>query len=129
VCREEIAWEQIACLLTIARFCAQRSELGIAQRWFCHTALENLLGVQAQQINDDRLYRGLDVLQSHKDRLCAHLLERLEVSTIRSMDLILPVKNRGQLPMRLVADRPPDSHRSLNSRIVSVDNVSNGACA
>jgi hypothetical protein len=26
-------------------------------------------------------------------------------------------------------DRPPESHRSLNSRIVSVDNTSNGACA
>ena len=76
--REEIAWEQIACLLTIARFCAQRSELAIAERWFCDTALEDLLGVQAEQINEDRLYRGLDVLQRHKDRLCAHLLERYQ---------------------------------------------------
>ena len=76
--REEIAWEQIACLLTIARFCAQRSELGIAEHWFCDTALEDLLGVQAGQINDDRLYRGLDVLQTYKDRLCAHLLERYQ---------------------------------------------------
>jgi transposase len=76
--REEIAWEQIACLLTIARFCAQRSELGIAERWFGDTALEDLLGVQAGQINDDRLYRGLDVLQTYKDRLCAHLLERYQ---------------------------------------------------
>jgi Transposase DDE domain/Domain of unknown function (DUF4277) len=76
--REEIAWEQIACLLTIGRFCAQRSELGIAERWFGDTALEDLLGVQAEQINDDRLYRGLDVLQQHKERLCAHLLERYQ---------------------------------------------------
>ena len=76
--REEIAWEQIACLLTIARFCAQRSELGIAERWFGDTASEDLLGVQAEQINEDRLYRGLDVLQRHKDRLCTHLLERYQ---------------------------------------------------
>jgi hypothetical protein len=76
--RQEIAWEQIACLLTIARFCAQRSELGIAERWFCDTALEDLLGVQAEQINEDRLYRGLDVLQRHRDRLCTHLLERYQ---------------------------------------------------
>jgi transposase len=76
--REEIAWEQIACLLTIARLCAQRSELAVAERWFCDTALEDLLGVAAEQINDDRLYRGLDVLQEHKDRLCAHLLERYQ---------------------------------------------------
>jgi len=76
--REEIAWEQIACLLTIARFCAQRSELAVAERWFGDTALEDLLGVEAGQINDDRLYRGLDILQTHKDRLCAHLLERYQ---------------------------------------------------
>lgn len=76
--REEICWEQIACLLTIARFCAQRSELAIAERWFGDTALEDLLGVQAGQINDDRLYRGLDVLQRQKDRLCTHLLERYQ---------------------------------------------------
>jgi hypothetical protein len=49
--------------------CAQRSELGIAERWFGDTALEDLLGLQAGQINDDRLYRGLDVLQTHKDRI------------------------------------------------------------
>jgi hypothetical protein len=38
---------------------------------------------------------------------CARQL-LLEVSTIRSMDVILPVKNRGQLRMRLVArpDKP-----------------------
>jgi transposase len=76
--REEIGWEQIACILTIARLCAQRSELGIAERWFSDTALEDLLGVQAEQINNDRLYRGLDVLETHKDRLCAHLLERYQ---------------------------------------------------
>ena len=27
-------------------------------------------------MNDDRLYRGLDVLAAHKDQLCAHLMER-----------------------------------------------------
>jgi len=38
---------------------------------------------------------------------CARQLV-LEVSTIRSMDIILPVKNRGQLRLRVVArpDKP-----------------------
>lgn len=27
------------------------------------------------KINDDRLYRGLDVRAEHKDKLCAHLME------------------------------------------------------
>jgi transposase len=76
--REAVPWETLACVLTVARFCAQRSELGVAERWYQRTALEDLLGVNAEQINDDRLYRGLDVLGAHKDRLCQHLLERYQ---------------------------------------------------
>ncbi len=38
--------------------------------------MEDLLGVPWAKINDDRLYRGLDVLAAHKDQLCAHLMER-----------------------------------------------------
>lgn len=74
--REEVPWELTACILTLARFCGQRSELEVAQRWYGDSALEDLLGVPFDQINDARLYRGLDVLHGHKDRLCTHLLER-----------------------------------------------------
>lgn len=38
--------------------------------------MEDLLGVSWAKVNDDRLYRGLDVLAAHKDKLCAHLMER-----------------------------------------------------
>jgi hypothetical protein len=74
--KEEVAWEQIASVLTVARFCAQRSELGIAERWYQQSAMEDLLGVGWEKINDDRLYRGLDVLSAHKEKLCSHLMER-----------------------------------------------------
>ena len=74
--REEVPWELTACILAVARFCGQRSELEVAERWYADSALEDLLGVPFDQINDSRLYRGLDVLHEHKDRLCAHLLER-----------------------------------------------------
>jgi transposase len=74
--REEVPWELTACILTMARFCGQRSELEVAARWYADSALEDLLGVPLDQINDSRLYRGLDVLSEHKDRLCTHLLER-----------------------------------------------------
>jgi transposase len=73
---EQVAWELTACILTIARFCGQKSELEVAQRWYADSALEDLLGVPSAQINDARLYRGLDVLHAHKDKLCAHLQER-----------------------------------------------------
>jgi len=73
---EDVPWELTACILTVARFCGQRSELEVAKRWYADSALEDLLGVPIGQINDARLYRGLDVLQAHKDQLCTHLLKR-----------------------------------------------------
>ena len=73
---EEVAWSTVASILCAARFCAQRSELGIAEHWYAQSALEDLTGVSPAKINNDRLYRALDVLAQHKDKLCAHLLER-----------------------------------------------------
>src|SRR5947207_6791870 len=64
--REEVPWELTACILTLARFCGQKSELEVAQRWYADSALEDLLGVPFGQVNDARLYRGLDVLHTHK---------------------------------------------------------------
>src|ERR1035441_4974284 len=74
--RESVDWARVAALLTIARFCAQRSELGIAEQWYDTTALDDLLGVASERVNDDRLYRALDELGAHKDALCSHLMER-----------------------------------------------------
>lgn len=74
--REAVGWSHTAALLTVARFCAQRSELGIAEHWYGTTALDDLLGVDTLLVNDDRLYRGLDQLGEHKDALCSHLMAR-----------------------------------------------------
>lgn len=74
--RETIPWSVMACILTIARFCSPSSELQIAESWYGKTALDDLLGVPAEIINDDRLYRALDALLPHKDALCRHLQDR-----------------------------------------------------
>lgn len=74
--REAIPWSVMACILTVARFCAPSSELQIAESWYDKTALDDLLGVPAGRVNDDRLYRSLDALLPHKDELCRHLQER-----------------------------------------------------
>ena len=76
--RELVPWELVACILTIARFCGNKSELEVAERWYEDSALEDLLAVRFEHINDARLYRGLDVLHAHKDKLCAHLQKRYE---------------------------------------------------
>ncbi len=74
--KEDIPWQDIAEVLCAARFCAQKSELAIAEHWYTRTALEDITGIGADKINDDRLYRGLDILAAHKDKLCAHLMDR-----------------------------------------------------
>jgi transposase len=74
--REEIPWAVMVSILVLARFCAPSSELQIAESWYSKTALDDLLGVPCEKINDDRLYRALDVLLSHKDDLCGHLQRR-----------------------------------------------------
>ena len=66
----------MAALLVLARFCAPSSELQIAESWFEKSALDDLLGVPVDKINDDRLYRALDALLPHKDALCRHLQNR-----------------------------------------------------
>ncbi|HEO71464.1 MAG TPA: IS1634 family transposase, partial [Candidatus Hydrogenedentes bacterium] len=70
--REEIPWGTMACILALARFCAPSSELQIADFWYGKTALDDLLGVAPEKVNDDRLYRALDALLPHKDGLFRH---------------------------------------------------------
>jgi len=73
---EDIGWDLTACVLALGRFCGQLSELAVAERWYDDTALDDLLGVPLEKINDARLYRGLDRLLPQKDALCQHLLGR-----------------------------------------------------
>jgi transposase len=62
----------MACILTLARFCAPSSELQIAEFWYGKTALDDLLGVAPEKVNEDRLYRALDALLPHKEDLFRH---------------------------------------------------------
>jgi transposase len=74
--REEVAWSLMSCILVLARFCAPSSELQIAESWYDKTALDDLLGVSSEKVNEDRLYRALDALLPYKDDLCKHLQQR-----------------------------------------------------
>ena len=87
--REEVPWSTTAAILVLARLCEPSSELHIAEDWYRRTALEDLLGVPAEQVNEDRLYRGLDRLLPHKRALEAHLKERLGELFAIDYDLLL----------------------------------------
>src|SRR6516165_193921 len=74
--KERVAWEKIASVLVAARLCEPASELHIAEDWYRRTALCDLLQLADEEINKDRLYRGLDHLLKHKAAIEAHLSRR-----------------------------------------------------
>jgi transposase len=74
--QERIAWAKVAAVLVAARFCEPSSELHIAEDWYRRTALCDLLQLGDEEVNKDRLYRGLDHLLAHKVALEAHLSKR-----------------------------------------------------
>jgi transposase len=74
--KECIAWAKMAAVLVAARFCEPSSELHIAEDWYRHTALGDLLQLGDEEVNKDRLYRGLDHLLARKAALEAHLSQR-----------------------------------------------------
>jgi transposase len=87
--RERAPWPAIAAILVIARLCEPASELHIAEDWYRRTALDDLLGVPAERVNDDRLYRALDHLLPHKEALEVHLKERLGALFSLDYELLL----------------------------------------
>jgi Transposase DDE domain len=87
--REEVPWAVMAAVLVVARLCEPSSELHIAEDWYRHTALEDLIGLPARQVNDDRLYRALDRLLPHKGALEQHLRGRLGELFGLDYDLLL----------------------------------------
>ena len=54
--RAKVAWADLACVLTIARFCHPSSELYIAEHFYGHTAFADLMGIPDEQIYENRLY-------------------------------------------------------------------------
>lgn len=75
---ERIEWKAMFCLSVIARLCAPSSDLAIAESWYEKTVLPDILGIPADKVNDDRLYRTLDRILPHKDEVCKCLQKRYE---------------------------------------------------
>src|SRR6202158_3075222 len=74
--KERIAWAKMAAVLVAARLCEPSSELHIAEDWYRRTALADLLQLGDEEVNKDRLYRGLDYLLAYKTKFEAHLSQR-----------------------------------------------------
>jgi len=75
--REHVPWDVTSLILIIARLLEPSSELYIAEQWYPKTALPDLLGVNAEHVDDNRLYRGLDQLLPLKEAFEVYLKNRL----------------------------------------------------
>ena len=87
--REGVRWADLIEILVIARLCEPSSELHVAEKWYRSTALEDLFGIDEEKMHHVRLYRTLDRLLPHKERIEKHLVERLGELFQIDYDLLL----------------------------------------
>src|SRR6266849_382670 len=129
--KERIAWSKMAAVLVAARFCEPSSELHIAEDWYRRTALSDLLQLGDEEVNKDRLYRGLDHLLVHKAELEAHLSQRCgELFTVQNEVLLYDVTStyfEGQAEANPLAqrgysrDHRPDCKQVCIALVVTFD--------
>jgi len=86
---EDIPWSQMALVLVLCRLCDPSSELHIAEHYYAQSGLADLLGVPAEKVNEQRLYRALDALLAHKDAVQVYLKQRLGELFQLEYDLLL----------------------------------------
>jgi hypothetical protein len=106
----DVAWSRVAAVLAINRLCAPGSELSIEQRWYPDTALDDLLGIEQEKINDTRLYRCLDRLLPHKKETGAASKATLW-GVVRSRVRRTVVRLNEQLRRRRCGSKPDDATR------------------
>jgi len=87
--QEHVPWWLTALILIVGRLCEPSSELRIAEHFYRHSALADLLGVPIDKVDDNRLYRGLDALLPHKPKLEAFLKQRFGELFAVEYDLLL----------------------------------------
>ena len=128
--QERVAWAKMAAVLVTARLCEPSSELHIAE-FVSPTALCDLLQLGDEEVNKDRLYRGLDRLLAHKAALEAHLSARCgELFAVENDVLLYDVTStyfEGQAEANPQAqrgysrDHRPDCKQVLVALVVTFD--------
>src|SRR6201988_2277637 len=129
--RERVSWAKMAALLGTGRFCGPSSGLHSAGDWYRRTALCDLLQLGDEEVNKDRLYRGLDRLLVHKAALEAHLAQRCgELFAIENEGLLFNVTStyfeglaeaNPQAQRRSSRDHRPDCKQVCIALVVTFD--------
>jgi len=127
--REDIPWATMSMVLVLARWCDPSSELHLAEQGYEGMALADVLGVPADKVNEDRLYRALDHLLPHKNALEKHLKQRLGELFQIEYDLLLydvtstyfegEAKKNPQAQRGYSRDRRPDCKQVNIALVVS----------
>lgn len=118
--RERVGWDISSLILMIARLLEPSSELHTAEQWYPKTAFPDLLGVPEECLDENRLYRAMDVLLLHKEALECHLKDRLgtliglERCSISSTTCCYTIS-----PARILKARPTSNLRSEVTRVTS----------
>ncbi|OLD65345.1 MAG: hypothetical protein AUI47_02345 [Acidobacteria bacterium 13_1_40CM_2_68_5] len=84
-----LRFDALFTVLVVARLSEPSSELHIAEQWYRKTALDDLLGLPVEKVNEQRLYRALDQVLPHKDAVEQHLRRRLGELFDLEYDLLL----------------------------------------
>ena len=131
--REDIAWRVMTVVLVVCRLCHPSSELYIANHLYERLALEDLLGLPAEKITDDRLYVALDKLLPHKAALEKHLKDKLGTLFDLKYDLLLYdvtstfIEGEGagneQMKRGYSRDQRPDCKQVCIALVVSRDGM------
>ena len=87
--REDVEWSVMSQALVLWRLCEPSSELHIVEHLYERSPVGDLLGIPDDKMNENRLYRSLDLLLPHKTALEKHLKERLGQLFNLEYDLLL----------------------------------------
>jgi hypothetical protein len=74
--REKTYWEHVLEALVAYRLIEPGSEWRLHRHWYAHSALGDLLSEDEALVDEDTLYRCLDLLLAHKAALFSHLTKR-----------------------------------------------------
>jgi len=134
--REDIPWSMMAMTLVLMRLCEPSSELRIAEHLYERSTLTDLLGIPADKVNDDRLYRALDSLLPHKVEMEKHLKGRLGELFNLEYDLLLydvtstyfegECAHNGQAMRGYSRDHRPDCKQVCIALVVSREGLPMG---
>ena len=86
---EHVPWHEVAFILAASRLIEPSSELAIEEHYYPRTALDDIVGVPAEKVNKDRLYRGLDHLLPHKELCEKHLKAQMGQLFREPFDILL----------------------------------------